>query len=1410
MKKILALITAIMLAISCMGVSFAEETEAPEVSVTVEAPAAEETPAPVKEETPVVEETPAEKQPEQPAQEASTTEQPVEEQPAVETPVAEQPVEEQPAVEVPAAEQPVEEQPVEEQPVEEQPAEEAPAAEQPVEEQPAEEAPVAEQPVEEQPAEEAPVAEQPVEEQPDEEVPVADQPAVEELAEEEPAEEQPVEEQPAEEASATKQSADEESAEEDPVEEQAGRYAEEDEPNGIEDNVKHFSNGYVFVPAGTKLYKNANGSSVYGVTENGNTVYAENVKETENPEFDWVRLSFTEKGIAVSAYVCLDKVSILGEEAAAKLIKKAKEDKDSIWNGIILLNALVFTVEAETENAPENDSIEGTTEAESIVLAVKEEAEAIEKETENFEPTNEDTDDVKDLATAVQVSETDRISAEQIVVNCDVEDDAQNSFGSEIFENVSAVKKSEDSVVDFSVTENPMLEAEEISPVISEREKTMSAVFAFGSASTETDGELIIVTQPADYVGDIGDIASFTVEATGTGLTYQWKFSTDGGTSWKTSTSTGSKTATLSAEMTEARMKYKYCCVVKDASGATVRTDAVCMEKAAEPLSIKTQPVNYVGMIGDIATFTVEAVGSGLTYQWKYSTNGGTSWKTSTSTGSKTATLSAEMTEARMKYKYCCVINDASGVTVRTDAVCMEMAAEPLSIKVQPVNYVGKIGDIATFTVEAIGSGLTYQWKYSTNGGTSWKTSTSTGSKTATLSAEMTEARMKYKYCCVVKDTSGATVRTDPVCMEMAAEPLSIKTQPVNYVGMIGDIATFTVEAVGSGLTYQWKFSTDGGTSWKTSTSTGSKTATLSVEMTEARMKYKYCCVVKDTSGATVRTDAVCMEMAAEPVSIKTQPVDYIGEIGDLATFTVEAVGTGLTYQWKFSTNGGTSWNTSTSSGNKTATLSVEMTDSRLKYKYRCIVKDASGESIQTDAVCMQKLPDPVSIEVQPVDYTGRIGEMASFIVEAKGSGLTYQWNVRKKGETLWDESGAEGNRTAALNVDMIEETLENEYCCVVTDAYGRIAITDTVCLVVKAEPVELKILTQPKDFYGDMGKTAEFSVEAQGDGLTYSWMYRVKGSSIWNDADMDGHLTDTMTGELTEDRLGYEYACQITDQYDNTVMTDAVCMAEYIFTVTGPEDQFVYSGDDVYLEVDVTATGSEAEDIKYHWYMGYNAEECVEETRCYDSHITVHVDDFEEYMDGVWYCCYVTDAFGNTIASRAAKLLWPYCEEISCELTGMDEATIEVATNVEACLFNVYEETDEGPVWIDRFEDNVIVIRGLELGKHTFSVYCEVDGVEIAGCVMDEPVVVTTTEVDDLVYELYEKNGSMYLAVIAYNGTASTLEVPATVEGYTVNKIGEGAFEGNTTLTAIDLPDAIEVIGARAFKGCSSLKSMN
>ena len=80
-----------------------------------------------------------------------------------------------------------------------------------------------------------------------------------------------------------------------------------------------------------------------------------------------------------------------------------------------------------------------------------------------------------------------------------------------------------------------------------------------------------------------------------------------------------------------------------------------------------------------------------------------------------------------------------------------------------------------------------------------------------------------------------------------------------------------------------------------------------------------------------------------------------------------------------------------------------------------------------------------------------------------------------------------------------------------------------------------------------------------------------------------------------------------------------------------------------------------------------------------------------------------------------------------------------------------------------------------------------------------------TELTVDNIRYHRIE-DGFEVLGVVEQ---METVVIPGRVEGKNVVKIAEKAFENDTVLTEIDLPDTIQIIGKRAFAGCTSLKTM-
>lgn len=59
------------------------------------------------------------------------------------------------------------------------------------------------------------------------------------------------------------------------------------------------------------------------------------------------------------------------------------------------------------------------------------------------------------------------------------------------------------------------------------------------------------------------------------------------------------------------------------------------------------------------------------------------------------------------------------------------------------------------------------------------------------------------------------------------------------------------------------------------------------------------------------------------------------------------------------------------------------------------------------------------------------------------------------------------------------------------------------------------------------------------------------------------------------------------------------------------------------------------------------------------------------------------------------------------------------------------------------------------------------------------------------------------------YNGNDTVVVIPPTINSWPVTKIGEAAFQDNTTITSVTIPASVTEIGSNAFAGCTNLTSV-
>lgn len=81
-----------------------------------------------------------------------------------------------------------------------------------------------------------------------------------------------------------------------------------------------------------------------------------------------------------------------------------------------------------------------------------------------------------------------------------------------------------------------------------------------------------------------------------------------------------------------------------------------------------------------------------------------------------------------------------------------------------------------------------------------------------------------------------------------------------------------------------------------------------------------------------------------------------------------------------------------------------------------------------------------------------------------------------------------------------------------------------------------------------------------------------------------------------------------------------------------------------------------------------------------------------------------------------------------------------------------------------------------------------------------------TLTTDDGFSYTKTQILSSYVVTITGYTGDASVLEIPETIEDYTVTEIAISAFEGNTNLTSVVFPSGLKTIRSMVCQNCTNL----
>jgi subtilisin-like proprotein convertase family protein len=196
-----------------------------------------------------------------------------------------------------------------------------------------------------------------------------------------------------------------------------------------------------------------------------------------------------------------------------------------------------------------------------------------------------------------------------------------------------------------------------------------------------------IATQPTALAAPVcpGFNVTYTVGATGAGLTYQWQISTDNGTTFTNLANSGtySGVTTSSLVITNVAISmssYRYRCIVSGTCPPAVTTNSVTLVVATTP-TITTNPANVTICANANASFSVVAAGTPAPtiYQWQVSTDAGVTWTNLTTGTAFTPTFTITgATTALNGNRYRVIVTNNCGQTITSSAATLTVNALPV------------------------------------------------------------------------------------------------------------------------------------------------------------------------------------------------------------------------------------------------------------------------------------------------------------------------------------------------------------------------------------------------------------------------------------------------------------------------------------------------------------------------------------------------------------------------------------------------------------------------------------------------------------------------------------------------------------------------------------------------------------
>ncbi len=574
-------------------------------------------------------------------------------------------------------------------------------------------------------------------------------------------------------------------------------------------------------------------------------------------------------------------------------------------------------------------------------------------------------------------------------------------------------------------------------------------------------GAATFTTQPQSTTVCAGTTASFNAVAAGNPpITYQWQLSTNGGGTW--ADIAGATASTYSFTALASQNGYQYRCVGTSSCGSGTSNAATLTITTLSQGGTLSSSSTTACSGPNSTTLTLNGY-VGNIIQWESSINGGATWSIiANTTNTLTVTNLTQTTQYRVLVQSTgctasyssvstitfvaagvgtMVITSDAGTTLCAGdpAMLTALSATPGSVAVSsgaisvaipdnnatgvstPLTVAG-VPAAAVGTSASVSFNITHTWDgdltlflkapnnqvlnlVNARGGSADNFVNTVISSTAVTPIASGAAPFTGTFLPDGSLAAAAPAGFTPTATTFA--PLYSTAGQLNGTWLFGarDNAGGDVGTITSwGLTLNYNtLSNNPGLTYLWSPAAGLNATNTNPVAASPATTTTYTVVATNSSGCT-GTASITLNINQRP-AVTAQPANVSVCANTSASFSITATGTGITYQWQESSNGGTTWTNLTNggaySGVSTNSLTVNpVTAAMNNYRYRCVVSGTCTPAANSNAAILTVKALP-NVTVTPTSGCGGVAGINGLALTAAGAD-SYVWTPNGAGSGLY------------------------------------------------------------------------------------------------------------------------------------------------------------------------------------------------------------------------------------------------------------------------------------------------------------------------------------------------------------------------------------------------------------------------